>query len=247
MWFLVNSKSKTTYRICSETLAYKIRLTVKWRKVGLWNDKKNGHLVHTQAVGKGHDHLEKKVLQIQLTSKKYLEDPRLLYFQFSHNIAQDYPRRSFHSCNYGIVIGWCPYIPLLYTWCHTETLLQSFETRQLDDIEQGDVACTPVPTYQIEYHGHRWLRAYRSVRRVCMSDFDTWRLLCGVSWLHPARRFIDVTSNNTQKFVTLSSVTCFSQREHLRTFVVQNFGIICHFLSTLYNVKWILCKEIEKL
>jgi hypothetical protein len=51
------------------------------------------------------------VVWMQLIVMKYFEDPRLGYSQFSCDIAWASPRFSFHSYNYGIFIGWCPYSP----------------------------------------------------------------------------------------------------------------------------------------
>ena len=38
----VNGKSKIIYRTCSETLAFKIRVTAKWRKVDIHKDQTMG-------------------------------------------------------------------------------------------------------------------------------------------------------------------------------------------------------------
>jgi hypothetical protein len=73
------------------------------------------------------------VVWMQLIVMKYFENPPLGQSQFSCDIARASPRPSFHSCNYGIFIGWCPYNPWTiciykcrrcYTSCLTETLLQ---------------------------------------------------------------------------------------------------------------------------
>ena len=51
------------------------------------------------------------VVWIQLSFTQQFEDTEVQYSQFSCDIASALTDLSFHSCNYGIVLGWYPYTP----------------------------------------------------------------------------------------------------------------------------------------
>ena len=74
----------------------------------------NGRLFIARRVGIQNDHMERAVHPA--TIGKALIDGQIIirqpffleYSQFSSDIARAFPKPSFHNCNYGIFIGWCP-------------------------------------------------------------------------------------------------------------------------------------------
>jgi hypothetical protein len=77
---------------------------------------------------------------------------------------------------------------------------------RLDDINQDNVACTPVQQHQLDYYRHCGLRSCHSIRHVCIpSSFDQTEPCCALYVLstpNNALYVVIVTNNTAEKCVT---------------------------------------------
>jgi hypothetical protein len=97
---------------------------------------------------------------------------------------------AFRGCSYGTFIDWCPYSPWVIAFrsaiCDpfpfSRRRVPDVETQSLCDVHQSNVTHISAQQCQLDYYGHRVLRAYRSIRRVFIAwQFDqNLFLLCTV-------------------------------------------------------------------
>jgi hypothetical protein len=169
----------------------------------------------------------RKVVWIKLVVENYFEDPCLVHSFFSCDIGCASPRPSFHSCNCGIFIVWCPHsawATRIYNCLMPYTSKSG--RRRLSDWNRL-ASGRRLPENVLVVHG--------AVCVVCI--FSEYTIIT-----EPCSELCILSAHNSEFFlltftIAKKCVTCFDSDVHLQKWTYLNSGLQ-HFRLTFYSLCW---------